>query len=79
MDVDTFTVVISYESEAPVEGESTESFYEDSYIAFVASSEPGQSYVLIDEEWVDLADEDIRELLDIDFTPNNACIKALFL
>ena len=79
LDVDTFTVVISYESEAPVEGESTESFYEDSYIAFVASSEPGQSYVLIDEEWVDLADEDIRELLDIDFTPNNACIKALFL
>lgn len=79
LDVDTFTVVIRYESEAPVEGESTESFYGDSYIAFVASSEPGQSYVLIDGEWVDLTDEDIHELLDIDFTPNNACIKALFL
>lgn len=79
LDVSTFTIIARYESEAPVEGESTEAFYEDSYIAFVASSEPGQSYVLIDGEWTDLADENIRELLDIDFIPNNACIKALFL
>ena len=79
LEVNTFTVVVSYGSEAPVEGESTEAFYEDSYIAFVASSEPGQSYVLIGGEWVDLTDDDICELLDIDFIPNNACIKALFL
>ena len=79
LDVSTFTIVVRYESEAPVEGESTEDFYEYSYIAYVASSEPGQSYVLIDGGWTDLSDENISELLDIDFIPNNACINALFL
>lgn len=79
MDVSTFTIVVRYESEAPVEGESTEDFYEYSYIAYVASSEPEQSYVLIDGGWTDLSDENISELLDIDFIPNNACINALFL
>ncbi len=79
LDVSTFTIVVRYESEAPVEGESTEAFYDDSYIAYVASSEPGQSYVLIDGGWTDLSDENISELLDIDFIPNNACINALFL
>lgn len=79
LDVSTFTVVVRYESEAPVEGESTEAFCGDSYIAFVSSSEPGQSYVLIDNEWVDLSEGNINELLNINFSPNNACIKALFL
>lgn len=79
LQVDTFTIVVRYESEAPVEGESTEAFYDDSYIAYIASSEPGQSYVLIDNEWIDLSDPDISGLLDIEFVPNNACIKALFV
>lgn len=78
LDVSTFTVIIRYRSEAPVEGESTESFYGDSYIAYVASSEPGESYVLIDYEWVDLSSDDISGLLNIDFIPNNASINALF-
>ena len=77
--VDTFTVVVSYTGEAPVEGESQEEFYGDSYIRFAVSSEPGQSYILIGGEWIDLTDEDIESLLNIEFTPNNACIKALFL
>lgn len=35
--------------------------------------------ILDDGGWTDLSDENISELLDIDFIPNNACINALFL
>lgn len=79
VDVSTFTVVVTYNGRAPVEGESTEAFYDDSYIAYIASIEPGQSYVLMDGEWVDLSDGNISELLGIGFTPNNASINALFM
>ena len=77
--VDIFTVVVTYTGSAPVEGESQEVYLDNSYVRFEASSEPGESYILIDGEWTDLTDEDIQNLLSISFIPNNACIKALFI
>ena len=65
--------------EVTVEGESCEAYMENSYVRFEASSEPGESYIMIGGEWTDLTDEDIQNLLSISFIPNNACIKALFI
>lgn len=79
VEVENFTVVAVYDGSAPVEGESQEDYYGDSYIRFAGSSESGQSYILIGGEWTDLASDGIEDLLGTDFLPNNACIKALFL
>ena len=79
IEVSSFTVVAEYEGAAPVEGESQEQYNGDSYIRFEASSEPGQSFILLDGGWADLASEDINVLLGVGLVPNNACIKALFL
>lgn len=79
VEVENFTVVAVYDDSAPVEGESQEDYYGDSYIRFAGSSESGQSYILIGGEWTDLASDGIEDLLGTDFLPNNACIKALFL
>ena len=79
VEVSTFTVVAEYEGSAPVEGESCDSYMYNSYVRFAASSEPGQSYISLNGEWIDLSSDDIENRLGIDFLPNNACIKALFI
>ena len=75
LDVVHFAVVIHYNGAAPVEGEtcSYEHFQE-----YKVGSNKGESYVLIDGNWKDLSDSDIKECLGIDFIPNNGCIKALY-
>lgn len=75
MQVEDYTVVIRFVGEAPVEGET---YNIDDMVEYVASSSENQSYVLLDDKWVDMASADIKEKLDIDFSPNNACIKALY-
>ena len=42
-----------------------------------AVSEKGQSGVYADNSWKDLTDSDIKDVLKIDFEPNNCCIKAI--
>lgn len=73
--VEDYTVVIHFEGLASVEGESYEI---DDMVEYVASSSENQSFIFIDDEWVDMSSEDIKERLGIDFMPNNACIKALY-
>lgn len=73
--VENYTVVIHFEGLAPVEGES---YNIDEMVEYVTASDEGQSFVLIDGEWIDMTSSDIKQRLDIDFTPNNACIKALY-
>jgi hypothetical protein len=74
VDVTDYAVVITYTKGAPVEGED-EDYGE---IQYKAVSEKGQSFVYIDNNWKDLTDSDIKKALNIDFEPNNCCIKALF-
>lgn len=76
IDVEKYTIVISFEGSAAVEGESYS--LDDDIVSYVASSSLGQSFVLINDEWIDLASDDIKEKLKIDFAPNNACIKAYY-
>lgn len=73
--VDTYTVVIRFDGLASVEGES---YVIDDLVEYVASSSKEQSFVFIDDEWIDMASEDIKERLGTDFIPNNACIKAIY-
>jgi hypothetical protein len=75
IDVSDFAVVVSYEKGAPVEGES---LFHDLLGGYRTVSDSGQSFVLLDDEWKDMTDSDIKKALDIDFEPNNCCIKALF-
>ena len=75
IDVENYTVVVTFEGLASVEGES---YNIDDMVEYVATSSSNQSYVLIDDEWIDMTSESIKEKLDIDFMPNNACIKALY-
>lgn len=76
IEVSDYAIVVKFKGSAPVEGESY--IIEEGHTEFRASCEYGQSYVLIDGQWEDLADEATAEKLGIDFSPNNACIKALY-
>ena len=73
-DVTDFAVAISYEKGAPVEGEDIDYGPAD----YKTVSEIGQSFVYIDNNRKDMTDSDIKKALDIDFEPNNCCIKALY-
>lgn len=76
--VDNYALAIRFKGSAPVESEGFDCDDEGN-ITFRAVSEKGQSYVLIDGQWKDLADDDIKEVLGTDFYPRNACIKALYI
>ena len=75
LDVKDYSIDVTYDGEAPVEGEDLE-FSESLY--YDVGSEAGQSFVLIKDEWLDLTDKTTIAKLAIDFEPNNACVKALF-
>ena len=77
LNVDNYALAIRFKGNAPVESEGFDCD-EEGNIIFKTVSEKGQSYVLIDGQWKDLADDDIKEVLGTDFYPGNACIKALY-
>lgn len=76
IEVEHYTVVIRFEGLASVEGETYA--IDDDMVEYVATSSENQSFVLMGDEWIDMSSDDIKEILDIDFMPNNACIKALY-
>lgn len=75
VEVDDFAVVIHYPTGAPVEGPNWK--YEE--IRFKTVIHPGESYVKIGDKWMDLSKKETKKKLDIQFTPRNACIKALMV
>ena len=77
LEVDNYALAIRFKGSAPVEPDSFVCD-DDEIIFFRAVSEKGQSYVLIDGQWKDLAEEETKTALGLDFTPKNACIKALY-
>lgn len=76
IDVENYTVVVTFDGQAPVEGESYN--LDDGAISYVSEVAEGQSFVLIDNKWIDMSSDNIKSLLGIDFRPGNACIKALY-
>ena len=75
IDVTDYSIVLTFDAQAPAEGESFEAMDGEN---FVATINPGESFVLIDGEWVDMSSDNISELLGIDYVPNNCCIKAIY-
>lgn len=75
LEVENYAVAICYNGLAPVEGESA-LMYDD--YEYRAVSHEGESFVLVDGNWLDLSLESTKEQLGLDFMPNNACIKALY-
>ena len=73
VDVTDYAIVITYSKGAPVEGETND--YDG--IVYTTFSESGESFVYADG-WKDVTDADIKEVLGINFKPNNCCIKALY-
>ena len=85
VDVTDYAVVITYPNGAPVEGESIDFGQLDPKVLtpignfeYKTVSGKGQSFVYVDHNWKDLTDSDIKDVLKIDFAPNNCCIKALY-
>lgn len=74
LSVNDYTIVITYKGAAPVEGES----WSDLFCNYVVTSHEGESYVWVDDTWMDLSKTETKEKLNIDFIPNNACIKAIY-
>lgn len=72
--VDAFRISVSYFGAAPVEGEE----WFDGHLRYKASSEKNRSFVMISDKWYDLSAPETKKRLGLDFTPNNACIKAVF-
>ena len=72
--VEDFQIAVTYSGEASVEGQG---WNYDSY-EFRPESGRDESFVLYNGQWLDLADPSTATAIGIDFTPNNACIKALF-
>ena len=76
IDVEEFSVVITYHGNAPAEGESAGEVR--SGVNYLVDSEAGQSFVLFNGEWLDMSEDSTTETLGLEQKPNNACIKALF-
>ena len=82
LEVGTCTVVVHKQRNIPVEGESLENAAVTSIqpdrVEYVAKSEPGRSFVLIDGEWVDTTSEEIKELLELDYIPGDVFLPVLY-
>lgn len=76
MSVKDYAIAITYYGNAPVEGMT---WIDDVWgISFLGVCNPGESFVLIDGEWIDMADAEAMIKLGIEYEPNNCCIKAIY-
>ncbi|MBR3056851.1 MAG: hypothetical protein IKG93_02680 [Clostridiales bacterium] len=76
LEVENYSIVVTYESQIPLESEVLESHHG---IYYTSRIEEGQSFILKDGKWIDLSDASIKEILGLEYTPNNVCIKALYV
>ena len=90
IEVEDFAVVVRYKDTAPIEAvdphlistgdpEKDAKLQESANLRYVTTIEEGQSFVLVNGEWLDMADPATAEALGLLYEPHNACIKALFI
>ena len=72
-EVEEYAVAVTYPLGAPVEGDSIDVDF-SIYIKVV--SDKGQSFILIDDEWLDMSEKSTWDRLGR--VTNNACIRALY-
>lgn len=73
VDVDEYAVAITYPEGVPVEGQD---FELDTALYTHFTSKPGESFIQVGDEWLDLSDEATWKQLGCE--TNNACIRALY-
>lgn len=73
VDVEKYAIAVSYPKGASVEGESLDI---DNVTHIGITSKPGQSYIQIDGNWLDMSDKSTWDRIGC--ITNNACIKALY-
>jgi len=75
-EVSDYAIAITYYGNAAVEGLT---WIDDEWgISYIAESHAGESFALLDGEWIDMTDEIVQEKFGIDYAPNNCCIKAIY-
>lgn len=74
LSIQDYAIAISYEGDAPMEGSDPDL----QGISYIVASNEGESFVLIDDKWLDLTFDDTIAKLGIDYEPNNCCIKAIY-
>ena len=80
LDVEDFSIVITYYGAAPVEGMDPTKIKPGEMpgsVEYITHSEEGQSFLLMNGQWRDLTDPALVEELNLECAPNNCCIKAL--
>ncbi len=77
VEVNDFAVAITFDSDAPVEGQET--VKDDDRLEYRPKSKAGQSYIYKDGKWIDLTTPEGKKAAGVGFDTNNACIKALML
>ncbi|SCW65736.1 Cysteine protease, C1A family [Ruminococcaceae bacterium YRB3002] len=73
--VDDYTIVAEYSGKAPVEGSPD---YEDETLSIVCTSHPGESFVKVNGQWLDMNDPDTAAAVGHDGILNNCCLKGLY-
>ena len=72
--VSSCAVAVTMDKEFAMEGPGVESIIDP----YITGANPGESFVLIDDEWVDVTSSDIKTRLGIDKEPNNCFITAVY-
>ena len=72
--VSSCAVAVTVDNELAVEGPGVESIIDP----YITGSSPGESYILIENEWVDVTSSDIKSRLGIEKEPNNCFITAVY-
>ena len=67
-------MAVTVDNELAVEGPGVESIIDP----YITGSSPGESYILIENEWVDVTSSDIKSRLGIEKEPNNCFITAVY-
>ncbi len=82
--VGTCTFIVHKHKNIPVEGESCDDVtaavtsIAPGSIKYVATSEPGRCFVLIDDTWVDTISEEIKNIPDLDYIPGDVFLPVLY-
>lgn len=74
-EVTSCAIAVTVDKSFTLEGPEVESVTEP----YIAECNPGESYMLIDDEWVDMSSSDIKERLNITEEPNNCFITAVYV
>ena len=74
-EVTSCAIAVTVDKSFTLEGPEVESATEP----YIAECNPGESYMLIDDEWVDMSSSDIKERLNITEEPNNCFITAVYV